>query len=207
MAGNTVKEMTTNFRKLDKFEGHDFRRWQKKMHFLLTTLKVVYVLTTLMPELMEDSTMEAIKGDKGIDFKIPLKQWLKRFVFGQLGSHLRIEESLRAQDSDKGKGKEVAGPSVNMAEEGKNKNNKQNKGKKRDFKEHDRTKNAGGRGKGSKDIPITMFRLMQLHGGLILVLQLMFVKIIAGLRHIERWKRIDIYMGDVISHLFYGKEA
>ncbi|GJZ11899.1 reverse transcriptase domain-containing protein [Tanacetum coccineum] len=54
----------------------------------------------------------------------------------QLGSHLRIEESLRAQDSDKGKGKEVVGPSVNMTEEGKNKNNKQNKGKKRDFKEH-----------------------------------------------------------------------
>ncbi|GKF21189.1 hypothetical protein Tco_0069827, partial [Tanacetum coccineum] len=41
MAGNTVKEMTTNFGKLDKFEGHDFRRWQKKMHFLLTTLKNV----------------------------------------------------------------------------------------------------------------------------------------------------------------------
>ncbi|GJX99296.1 hypothetical protein Tco_0356315, partial [Tanacetum coccineum] len=54
----------------------------------------------------------------------------------QLGSHLRIEESLRAHDSDKGKGKEVAGPSVNMTEEGKNKNNKQNKGKKHDFKEH-----------------------------------------------------------------------
>nr|GEW79123.1 zinc finger, CCHC-type [Tanacetum cinerariifolium] len=48
MAGNTVKEMTMNFEKLDKFEGHDF-------------------------------------------------------------SHLRIEESLRAQDSDKGKGKEVGG--------------------------------------------------------------------------------------------------
>ncbi|GKC24257.1 hypothetical protein Tco_1026407 [Tanacetum coccineum] len=62
MAGNTVKEMTTNFGKLDKFEGHDFiRRWQKKMHLLLTTLKVVYVLTTPMPELMEDDTAEAIK--------------------------------------------------------------------------------------------------------------------------------------------------
>ncbi|GJU84776.1 leucine-rich repeat transmembrane protein kinase protein [Tanacetum coccineum] len=47
--------------KLDKFEGHDFRRWQKKMHFLLTTLKVVYVLTTPIPELMEDSTIEAIR--------------------------------------------------------------------------------------------------------------------------------------------------
>nr|GEW02602.1 leucine-rich repeat protein [Tanacetum cinerariifolium] len=61
MARNTVKEMTMNFRKLDKFEGHDFRRWQKKMHFLLTTLKVVYVLTTSMPELLEDATVEAIR--------------------------------------------------------------------------------------------------------------------------------------------------
>nr|GEX28804.1 zinc finger, CCHC-type [Tanacetum cinerariifolium] len=61
MAGNTVKEMTTNFGKLDKFEGHDFRRWQKKMHFLLTTSKVVYVLTTPMPELLEDATVEAIR--------------------------------------------------------------------------------------------------------------------------------------------------
>ncbi|KAK4386023.1 Retrovirus-related Pol polyprotein from transposon TNT 1-94 [Sesamum angolense] len=32
--------MTTKFSKLDKFEGVDFHRWQKKMHFLLTTLKV-----------------------------------------------------------------------------------------------------------------------------------------------------------------------
>nr|GEX08566.1 zinc finger, CCHC-type [Tanacetum cinerariifolium] len=39
MVGNTVNDMTTNFGKLDKFEGRDFRRWQKKMHFLLTTLK------------------------------------------------------------------------------------------------------------------------------------------------------------------------
>nr|GEW42982.1 zinc finger, CCHC-type [Tanacetum cinerariifolium] len=38
-----------------------------------------------------------------------------------------------AQDSDKGKGKEVGGPSVNMTEEGgKNKHHKQNKGKKSD---------------------------------------------------------------------------
>ncbi|GJX53062.1 zinc finger, CCHC-type containing protein [Tanacetum coccineum] len=161
MAGNTVKEMTTNFGKLDKFEGHDFRRWQKKMHFLLTTLKVVYVLTTPMPELLEDATVEAIRI--------------------RANGHLRIEESLRAHDSDKGKGKEVGGPSVNMTEEGKNKHNKQNKGKKRSnennsgsssnkkpklecwkcgktghFKRDCRSgkknnANAGGSGKGSKD--------------------------------------------------------
>ncbi|GJS86460.1 zinc finger, CCHC-type containing protein [Tanacetum coccineum] len=70
------------------------------------------------------------------DFKHTLKHGKDDLSLVQLGSHLRIEESLRAQDSDKGKGKEVTGPSVNMAEEGKNKNNKQNKGKKRDYKEH-----------------------------------------------------------------------
>ncbi|GJU23853.1 zinc finger, CCHC-type containing protein [Tanacetum coccineum] len=218
MAGNTMKDMTTNFGKLDKFERHDFRRWQKKMHFLLTTLKVVYVLTTLMPELVEDATMEAIrirakwenddyicrnhilngmsgslfdaytnvesakelwdslkskymaedssskkflynellrilrqyiqhglKMDESIfvssiidklppswkDFKHTLEHGKYDLSLVQLGSHLRIEESLRAQDSDKGMGKEVGGPSVNMTEEGKNKHNKQNKGKKR----------------------------------------------------------------------------
>ncbi|GJU61309.1 zinc finger, CCHC-type containing protein [Tanacetum coccineum] len=286
MAGNTVKEMTTNFGKLDKFEGHDFRRWQKKMHFLLTTLKVVYVLTTPMPELLEDATVEAIrrrakwenddyicrghilngmsdslfdvytnvesakelwdsleskymaedssskkflvsnfnnykmvdsrpvmeqynellrilgqytqhglKMDESIsvssiidklppswkDYKHTLKHGKDDLSLVQLGSHLRIEESLRAHDSDKGKGKEVGGPSVNMTEEGKNKHNKQNKGKKRSnennsgsssnkkpklecwkcgktghFKRDCRSgkknnANAGGSGKGSKD--------------------------------------------------------
>nr|GEW10443.1 zinc finger, CCHC-type [Tanacetum cinerariifolium] len=45
----------------DKFEGHNFKQWPKKMHLLLMTLKVVYVLTTPMPELLEDSKMEAIR--------------------------------------------------------------------------------------------------------------------------------------------------
>ncbi|GJX42308.1 zinc finger, CCHC-type containing protein [Tanacetum coccineum] len=284
MAENTVKEMTTNFRKLDKFEGHNFRRWQKKMHFLLMTLKVVFVLTTPMLELIEDSIVEAIrirekwenddyiyrrhilngmfdslfdvytnvesakelwdsleskymeedssskkflvsnfnnykmidsrpimeqynellrilgqytqhglKMDESIsilsiidklppswkDLKHTLKHGKDDLSLVQLGSHLRIEESLRAQDSDKGKGKEVAGPFVNMTEEGKNKTKKQSKGKKREhgsgsgsnkkpklecwkygktghFKRDCRSgnkknANAGGSGKGSKD--------------------------------------------------------
>nr|GEX22474.1 zinc finger, CCHC-type [Tanacetum cinerariifolium] len=179
MAGNMVKEMTTNFGKLEKFEGRDFRRWQKKMHFLLATLKGVYVLNTPMPELLEDATVGAIrirakpvmeqynellrilgqytqhslKIDEYIsvssiidklppswkDFKHTLKHGKDDMSLVQLGSHLRIEESLRVQDSDKGKGKEVDGPSVNMTEEGgKNKHHKQNK-------------DADGSRKGSKD--------------------------------------------------------
>ncbi|GJT39610.1 hypothetical protein Tco_1116450 [Tanacetum coccineum] len=50
------------------------------------------------------------------DFKHTLKHGKDDLSLVQLGSHLRIEESLRAQDSDKGKGKEVGGPSVNMTE-------------------------------------------------------------------------------------------
>ncbi|GJQ99731.1 zinc finger, CCHC-type containing protein [Tanacetum coccineum] len=80
------------------------------------------------------------------DFKHSLKHGKDDLSLVQLGSHLRIEESLRAQESDKGKGKEVAGPSMNMLEEdGKNKNNKQNKGKKRGFKD-----NNGGSGSNKK---------------------------------------------------------
>ncbi|XP_057419439.1 uncharacterized protein LOC130713668 [Lotus japonicus] len=217
MAGEgAVKEMTTKFGKLDKFQGQDFRRWQKKMHFLLTTLKVVYVLSTPIPELLEEETVENIRSrskwenddyicrghilngmsdplfdiyqnvksakelwdcleakymaddssskkflvtdfnnykmvesrsvmeqynellrilgqftlhglkmDETIsvssiidklppswkDFKHNLKHGKDELSLVQLGSHLRIEESLRAQESDKGKGKEVAGPS------------------------------------------------------------------------------------------------
>nr|GEW62531.1 hypothetical protein [Tanacetum cinerariifolium] len=194
MVGNTVKDMTTNFGKLDKFEGHNFRQWQKKMHFLLTTLKVIYVLTTTMLKLVEDATLEVIRikakwendnyicrghilnadsssmkflvsnfnNYKMIDSRPVMKQYNKLFrILGQytqhglkmdesisvssiidklppswkefkhtlkhgkydlslvqLGSYLRIEESLRAQDSNKGKGKEFDGPSVNMIEEG-----------------------------------------------------------------------------------------
>ncbi|GJR38608.1 retrovirus-related pol polyprotein from transposon TNT 1-94 [Tanacetum coccineum] len=51
-------DMTTKFGKLDKFEGSDFRRWQKKMQFLLTTLKVAYVLSTPRPEFVEEETLE-----------------------------------------------------------------------------------------------------------------------------------------------------
>ena len=57
----TVKEMTTNFMKLDKFDGWNFRRWQKKMHFLLTTLNVVYVLTTPKSEEREDGSLEQVR--------------------------------------------------------------------------------------------------------------------------------------------------
>ena len=52
----------------------------------------------------------------------------------QLGSHIRIEESLRVQDSDKIKGKtDVGQPSVHMVEVNKNNQNHKGKGTKRKF--------------------------------------------------------------------------
>ncbi|GJR78679.1 hypothetical protein Tco_0149464 [Tanacetum coccineum] len=50
MDAAAMKHMASNFAKLEKFEGVDFRRWQKKIHFLLSSMSVVYVLTTPMPE-------------------------------------------------------------------------------------------------------------------------------------------------------------
>nr|GEU93650.1 hypothetical protein [Tanacetum cinerariifolium] len=81
-----------------------------------------------------------------MDFKHSLKHGKDDLSLVQLASHLCIKEPLRAHESDKVKGKEVARPLVNMLEEGgKNKNNKQNKGKKRGFKD-----NNGGSGSNKK---------------------------------------------------------
>ena len=51
---SSLKEITPNIVKLEKFVGVDFRRWQKKMLFLLTTLNVAYVISTPRPEDKED---------------------------------------------------------------------------------------------------------------------------------------------------------
>ncbi|GKB57611.1 zinc finger, CCHC-type containing protein [Tanacetum coccineum] len=165
--------MTTKFGKFVKFEGNDLRRWQKKMHFLLTTLKVVYLLSTPMPEFVEDEMLEKTRkrckwendnyicsamelwdqleskymaeyasskkflvsnfnNYKMVDSRI-LKHNKDELSLVQLEIHFRIEETIRAEESGKGKGKEIAGSSsVNMIEYGKNKNNnKNNKEKKR----------------------------------------------------------------------------
>ncbi|KAK9734016.1 hypothetical protein RND81_04G108700 [Saponaria officinalis] len=67
------------------------------------------------------------------DFKHVLKHKKEDLSLIQLGSHLLIEESLRAQDGGIGKGKDVMGSSsVNMMEKGEGSKNKF-KGKKRPF--------------------------------------------------------------------------
>nr|GEU62497.1 reverse transcriptase domain-containing protein [Tanacetum cinerariifolium] len=62
MAAAAMKHMASNFSKLNMFEGVDFRRWQKKMHFLLSSMSVVYVLTIPIPEDgNDDATVEQIR--------------------------------------------------------------------------------------------------------------------------------------------------
>ncbi|GJT00363.1 zinc finger, CCHC-type containing protein [Tanacetum coccineum] len=206
-----MKHMASNFAKLEKFEGVDFRRWQKKMHFLLSSMSVVYVLTTPMPEdggddptveqvrrrakwdnddyvcrglilngmfdslfdiyhnienskelrdtleakyMAEDAsskkfTQHKMNMDESIqvsciidklpplwkDFKHTLKHLKEELTLVELGSHLRIEESLTAQGNDKPKGNNVAGPSVvNMVEHNNSSRYNDNKGKR---KQHD----------------------------------------------------------------------
>ncbi|GJY31368.1 hypothetical protein Tco_0414863 [Tanacetum coccineum] len=61
MDAAAMKHMALNFVKLDKFERVDFRIRQKKIHFLLSGMSVMYVLTTPILEDDENATMEQIR--------------------------------------------------------------------------------------------------------------------------------------------------
>nr|GEW96148.1 hypothetical protein [Tanacetum cinerariifolium] len=179
MVAIAMKHMDSNFAKLEKFEGVDFKRWQKKMHFLLSSMSLVYVLTTPIPDDGDDGTVDQLmkraKWDnddyvcrglilKGMyDYLFDIyqnvesskelwdsleakymaenassKKFLEELTLVELGSHLRIEESLRMQDSDKPKGNNVVGPSVvNMVKHNNSSRYNDNKGK---CKHHDNIK-------------------------------------------------------------------
>jgi hypothetical protein len=57
MAPQSLKELAADFTKLDRFDGTSFKRWQKKMHFLLAGIRVAYVLTTPKPVARENETI------------------------------------------------------------------------------------------------------------------------------------------------------
>ncbi|XP_023746040.1 uncharacterized protein LOC111894190 [Lactuca sativa] len=59
--GDSIHEMTMKFAKLEKFEGVDFRHWKKKKHFMLTTLKAAYMLTTPRPAEAEEGVVKTIE--------------------------------------------------------------------------------------------------------------------------------------------------
>ncbi|GJV20058.1 hypothetical protein Tco_1369078 [Tanacetum coccineum] len=94
------------------------------MHFLLSSMSVVYVLTTpILEDGGDNPTVEQVrkraKWDnddyvcRGLilkDFKHTLKHKKEELTLVELGSHLLIEESLKVQDNDKPKGNNVVGP-------------------------------------------------------------------------------------------------
>nr|GEV52789.1 zinc finger, CCHC-type [Tanacetum cinerariifolium] len=62
MKEQAMKHMASKFTTLDKIKGVDFRRCQKKMHFLLSSISVVYVLTTpILDNGGDDPTMEQVR--------------------------------------------------------------------------------------------------------------------------------------------------
>nr|GEX50306.1 zinc finger, CCHC-type [Tanacetum cinerariifolium] len=112
--GESVKDMTTKFDKLVKFEWQDFRRWQKNMHFLLTTLKVVYVLSIPSPEWHEDETLETTR---------------KRMKWENDDYICRGLRNQELDNNPKGKN-QIGSSSVNMVERDGAKNSKNNKNNK-----------------------------------------------------------------------------
>ena len=53
----TLKELATSIVKLDRFDGGNFMRWQKRVHFLLVSLQVVYILNTPRPKEKDNETL------------------------------------------------------------------------------------------------------------------------------------------------------
>ncbi|GKC46440.1 hypothetical protein Tco_1064162 [Tanacetum coccineum] len=116
------------------------------MHFLLSGMSVVYVLTTPILKDGKNATVDQIRrrakwdNDKYVcrgliinaedapskkllvsciidklpppwkNFKHTLKHKKEKLTLVELGNQLRIEKSIRAQDSDKPKGNNIVGP-------------------------------------------------------------------------------------------------
>ncbi|GJT98488.1 zinc finger, CCHC-type containing protein [Tanacetum coccineum] len=150
MVAAAIKHMASNFAKLDKFEGMDFKIWQEKMHFLLCSMSVDSLEAKYMAEdtsskkfLVSDFTNYKMTDSRlvieqynellGIlDFKHTLEHQKEELTLIELVSHLCIEESLRVQDNDKPKGYNVAGLSVvNMLKHNNSFRYNDNKGKRK----------------------------------------------------------------------------
>ncbi|KAK3026284.1 hypothetical protein RJ639_041233 [Escallonia herrerae] len=60
MAFVTLKDMGSDFHRLERFDGGDFVRWQRKMHFLLVTVKVYYVIVNPRPSEPGENEEESV---------------------------------------------------------------------------------------------------------------------------------------------------
>ncbi|GJW22631.1 zinc finger, CCHC-type containing protein [Tanacetum coccineum] len=144
-----MKHMASNFSKLEKFKGVNFKIWQKKIYFLLSSISMVYVLTTPMLEDGGDNpTMEQVRNRSKWDNDDYVCRGL--ILIGMSDSlftrMLKVLKNYRIpwkpniwlrmpQDNDKPKGNNVFGPLVvNMVEHNNSSRYNDNKGKR---KHHD----------------------------------------------------------------------
>ena len=54
-ANATIKLMNQDFMRLDRFDGENFTRWKDKLKFMLTALKIYYVLDPDLPPISQPS--------------------------------------------------------------------------------------------------------------------------------------------------------
>ncbi|KAK1365351.1 hypothetical protein POM88_040912 [Heracleum sosnowskyi] len=69
----SLKWMNQDMVKLDMFDGSNFSCWQDKMKFLLTALKIFYILAPDLPPIIEDPKLSE-------DGTLPIKPRLMKCV-------------------------------------------------------------------------------------------------------------------------------
>nr|GMC52875.1 zinc finger, CCHC-type [Ipomoea batatas] len=108
MMNSGFLDFAVNIPKLEHFEGVGFRRWQKKMKFLLVALIVAYVLSTPKPIRQHGMNMDDSIAIASIIDKLPpswkkvhraLMQRKEELTMEQLGAHLYVEEGIRQKES------------------------------------------------------------------------------------------------------------
>ncbi|KAK3017134.1 hypothetical protein RJ639_006136 [Escallonia herrerae] len=95
-----LKNMGSDFHRLERFDGRDFVRWQRKMHFLLVTVKVYYVIVNSRPPEPGENEEESVAKTRE-RLRNSLKHCKEDINLDELGTHLRIEEDLRKEEKSK----------------------------------------------------------------------------------------------------------
>ncbi|GJY77377.1 zinc finger, CCHC-type containing protein [Tanacetum coccineum] len=132
---SSKKFLVSNF---TNFKMTDSRPVLKQYNELLGILRRFTQHKMNMDESIQVSCIIDKLSPSWKDFKHTLKHLKEELTLVELGSHMRIEESLGMQDSDKPKGNNVVGPSVvNMVEHNNSSRYNDKKGKR---KHHDNTK-------------------------------------------------------------------